>query len=132
VALTASHSANPLGLVAQVALANLAKPSVAQVAAKRAVAEHYRQTPIPERTGRLAASLRQQREGEVRVTKGEVAVISHVPYAAQIVGRYNIPAPDPAKLALAMGEALLSPRSAPASSATAGAAPAPSLPGGAP
>lgn len=134
-ALTASHSAIPIGAVARATLATLAKPSIAQPVVKRAVAEHYRQTPIPERTGRLAASLRQQRGGEVRVTKDGVLVINRVPYALYVVRRFKIPDPDPDKLARAMGAALFDPRNASGSSAVVGAAPAPSLPvssGGAP
>lgn len=124
-ALIASHNTIPIGAQARAHIAALKNPTLAQPAVKRAVGEHYRQTPIPTRTGALAASLRQVRGGEVRVSNQGVLVINHVPYSLYVVRRFKIPDPAPEKIAEAIGKALLRVAAEPPANP---AAPAPSLP----
>lgn len=95
-----------LGQHARSMLSALDRPADAQPEVKRAVGEHYRQLTLPVRSGRLAASLRQERNGAVYVSKQGVLIINHVPYAGIVVRRQRIPDPPPAKIVAALGRAL--------------------------
>lgn len=88
----------------------LKRPMLAQPAVKRAVADHYNGQKLPVRTGRLAASLRQQRGGRVTVSKQGVLVVNRVPYALYVVMRQAIPDPPPEVIVKALGRVLLDPR----------------------
>lgn len=101
---------NPLEAHVKTTLALLNKPSVAQPAVKRAVADHYAKQRLPVRTGRLAASLRQQRGGAVYVSKSGVLVVNRVPYALYVVMRQAIPDPPADVIVKALGDVLLDPR----------------------